>query len=339
MRVEHDFKLDFDYVLIRPKRSTLSSRRLVDLEREFNFRHSDETWKGIPIIAANMDTTGTFEIAEAFKKNKMITAIHKFYSMDEWAKAIKSKQIDAEYCAVTFGVEESENADDFFNYLKSEKLDKPKFICLDVANGYTELFLDLVKRVRGKFDNPLIAGNVVTGEMTEALILAGADIVKIGIGPGSVCTTRTVTGVGYPQLSAIIECADAAHGLRGHVISDGGCSTPGDVSKAFGAGADFVMLGGMLAGHEESGGKVIERDGKKYKEFYGMSSDTAMERYYGDIKEYRASEGETISLEYRGSVDKTVQQILGGVRSAATYIGAKDLKNIPKCISFVLKYK
>jgi len=172
-----------------------------------------------------------------------------------------------------------------------------------------------------------------------ALILAGADIVKIGIGPGSVCTTRTVTGVGYPQLSAIIECADAAHGLRGHVISDGGCSTPGDVSKAFGAGADFVMLGGMLAGHEESGGKVIERDGKKYKEFYGMSSDTAMERYYGDIKEYRASEGEAISLEYRGPIDKTIQQILGGIRSAATYIGAKDLKNIPKCISFVLKYK
>ncbi|MFL2673288.1 MAG: GMP reductase [Dehalococcoidia bacterium] len=339
MRVEHDFKLDFDDVLIRPKRSTLSSRRLVDLEREFNFRHSDATWKGIPIIAANMDTTGTFEIAESFKKNKMITAIHKFYSMDEWAHAIKSKQIDVEYCAVTFGVEESENANDFFKYLKSEKLNKPKFICLDVANGYTELFLDLVKRVRDQFDNPLIAGNVVTGEMTEALILAGADIVKIGIGPGSVCTTRTVTGVGYPQLSAIIECADAAHGLRGHVISDGGCSTPGDVSKAFGAGADFVMLGGMLAGHKESGGKIIERDGKKYKEFYGMSSDTAMERYYGDIKEYRASEGESISLEYRGPIDKTIQQILGGVRSAATYIGAKDLKNIPKCISFVLKYK
>ena len=339
MRVEHDFKLDFDDVLIRPKRSTLSSRRLVDLEREFNFRYSDARWKGIPIIAANMDTTGTFEIAEAFKKNKMITAIHKFYSMDEWAHAIKSKQIDVEYCAVTFGVEESENANDFFKYLKSEKLNKPKFICLDVANGYTELFLDLVKRVRDQFDNPLIAGNVVTGEMTEALILAGADIVKIGIGPGSVCTTRTVTGVGYPQLSAIIECADAAHGLRGHVISDGGCSTPGDVSKAFGAGADFVMLGGMLAGHKESGGKIIERDGKKYKEFYGMSSDTAMERYYGDIKEYRASEGESISLEYRGPIDKTIQQILGGVRSAATYIGAKDLKNIPKCISFVLKYK
>ena len=329
MRVDRDFKLDFDDVLIRPKRSTLSSRRLVDLNRKFTFRHSEDVWEGIPVIAANMDTTGTFEIADSLKKEKMLTAIHKFYSLDDWAKAIKSNQIELDHCAVTFGVEEAENAEEFFNFLKKNNLNKPKFICLDVANGYTELFLDLVKRIRENFSNPLIAGNVVTGEMTEALILAGADIVKIGIGPGSVCTTRTVTGVGYPQLSAIIECADAAHGLRGHVISDGGCSTPGDVAKAFGAGADFVMLGGMFAGHEESGGELIEKDGKKYKQFYGMSSDTAMERYYGDIKNYRASEGETISLEYKGPIDKTIQQILGGLRSAATYVGAKDIKNLP----------
>mgnify|MGYP001280337176 FL=1 len=339
MRVDRDFKLDFDDVLIRPKRSTLSSRRLVDLNRKFTFRHSEDVWEGIPVIAANMDTTGTFEIADSLKKEKMLTAIHKFYSLDDWAKAIKSNQIELDHCAVTFGVEEAGNAEEFFNFLKKNNLNKPKFICLDVANGYTELFLDLVKRIRENFSNPLIAGNVVTGEMTEALILAGADIVKIGIGPGSVCTTRTVTGVGYPQLSAIIECADAAHGLRGHVISDGGCSTPGDVAKAFGAGADFVMLGGMFAGHEESGGELIEKDGKKYKQFYGMSSDTAMERYYGDIKNYRASEGETISLEYKGPIDKTIQQILGGLRSAATYVGAKDIKNLPKCTTFILKYK
>ena len=179
MRVDRDFKLDFDDVLIRPKRSTLSSRRLVDLNRKFEFRHSNEIWEGIPVIAANMDTTGTFEIAESLKKEKMLTAIHKFYSLDQWAKSINSNQIDLEHCAVTFGVEEAENADEFFNYLKKNNLNKPKFICLDVANGYTELFLDLVKKIRSKFDNPLIAGNVVTGEMTEALILAGADIVKI----------------------------------------------------------------------------------------------------------------------------------------------------------------
>ena len=339
MRVEHDFKLDFEDVLIRPKRSTLSSRKLVDLERTFKFRHSSDVWKGVPIISANMDTTGTFEIANVFKKNKMLTAIHKFYSVSEWVNASKSDKLDSEFCAVTFGVEETQNAEDFFKIMKSQGAKTPKFICLDVANGYTEMFLDTVKKIRDKFDIPIIAGNVVTGEMTEALILAGADIVKIGIGPGSVCTTRTVTGVGYPQLSAIIECADAAHGLKGHVMSDGGCATPGDVAKAFGAGADFVMLGGMLAGHEESGGAIIEREGKKYKEFYGMSSDTAMERYYGDIKEYRASEGETISLEFRGPIEKTIQQILGGIRSAATYVGAKDIKNLPKCTTFVLKYK
>jgi GMP reductase len=339
MRVEHDFKLDFEDVLIRPKRSTLSSRKLVDLERSFKFRHSSDVWKGIPIISANMDTTGTFEIANVFKKNKMLTAIHKFYSISDWVDASKSGKLDSEFCAVTFGVEETQNAEEFFKNMKSQGVKPPKFICLDVANGYTEMFLDTVKKIRDKFDIPIIAGNVVTGEMTEALILAGADIVKIGIGPGSVCTTRTVTGVGYPQLSAIIECADAAHGLKGHVMSDGGCATPGDVAKAFGAGADFVMLGGMLAGHEESGGAIIQRDGKTYKEFYGMSSDTAMERYYGDIKEYRASEGETISLEFRGPIDKTIQQILGGIRSAATYVGAKDIKNLPKCTTFVLKYK
>ncbi len=339
MRVEHDFKLDFEDVLIRPKRSTLSSRKLVDLERSFKFRHSSDVWKGIPIISANMDTTGTFEIANVFKKNKMLTAIHKFYSISDWVDASKSGKLDSEFCAVTFGVEETQNAEEFFKNMKSQGVKPPKFICLDVANGYTEMFLDTVKKIRDKFNIPIIAGNVVTGEMTEALILAGADIVKIGIGPGSVCTTRTVTGVGYPQLSAIIECADAAHGLKGHVMSDGGCATPGDVAKAFGAGADFVMLGGMLAGHEESGGAIIQRDGKTYKEFYGMSSDTAMERYYGDIKEYRASEGETISLEFRGPIDKTIQQILGGIRSAATYVGAKDIKNLPKCTTFVLKYK
>jgi len=339
MRLEDGFKLDFDDVLIRPKRSTLSSRKLVDLKRSFKFRHTEAVWLGIPIIAANMDTTGTFEIGNVFKKHKMLTAIHKFYSLEEWEKALSSSQISPEYTAVTFGIEEAENAAIFFESLKKKNIECPKFICLDVANGYNEKFLDFVKKIRDQFTNPIIAGNVVTGEMTEALILAGADIVKIGIGPGSVCTTRTVTGVGYPQLSAIIECSDAAHGLSGHVMSDGGCATPGDISKAFGAGADFVMLGGMLAAHEESGGASIERDGKTYKEFYGMSSDTAMERYYGDIKDYRASEGEAISLEFRGPIDKTIQQILGGIRSAATYVGAKDIKDLQKCTSFVLKYK
>ncbi len=211
------------------------------------------------------------------------------------------------------------------------------FLCLDVANGYREDFLQAVAKFREAFPEKIImAGNVATREMTEAIILAGADIVKVGIGPGSVCTTRKVAGVGYPQLSSISECADAAHGLGGHVISDGGCKFPGDVAKAFGAGSDFVMLGGMFAGHTESGGDLVtDENGQMYKDFYGMSSELAQQRYYGDLAEHRASEGKKVRLKYKGSIDITVQSILGGVRSACSYVGAKTLKDLPKCTTFI----
>ena len=212
-----------------------------------------------------------------------------------------------------------------------------KMICIDVANGYREVFLQFVRKVRKEFsDKIIIAGNVATREMTEALILAGADIVKVGIGPGSVCTTRKVAGVGYPQLSAISECADAAHGLNGHVMSDGGCSSPGDVSKAFAAGADFVMLGGMLAGHDESGGEVIDDgSGSKYKSFYGMSSARAMETHYGEVAGHRAPEGKEVRVPYRGALEVTIQSILGGLRSACSYVGARRIKDLPKCTTFI----
>jgi GMP reductase len=206
------------------------------------------------------------------------------------------------------------------------------FICIDVANGYSDRFGEYVASIRDKFpDHTIIAGNVVTADMTQELILRGADIVKVGIGPGSVCTTRIQTGVGYPQLSAIIECADAAHGLGAHIIADGGCACPGDVAKAFGAGADFVMLGGMLAGHDEGGGEI--KDGKVT--FYGMSSDTAMDKHHGGVAEYRSSEGRTVSIPYRGAVENTVRDILGGLRSTCTYVGAQNLKQLSKCTTFV----
>ncbi len=225
----------------------------------------------------------------------------------------------------------------------SEKLDEVlkvfpslRFICIDVANGYSEHFVHFVKKTRNKYPGKvIIAGNVVTGEMVEELLLAGADIIKVGIGAGSVCTTRVKTGVGYPQLSAIIECADAAHGLGGQIISDGGCKTPGDVAKAFGGGADFVMLGGMLAGHDESGGELVEEGSKQYKQFYGMSSETAMNKYAGGVANYRASEGKTVKVPYRGSVSDTVLSILGGLRSACTYVGAKQLKELTKRTTFI----
>tara|TARA_A100001037_G_scaffold194629_1_gene174184 strand:- start:19044 stop:20096 length:1053 start_codon:yes stop_codon:yes gene_type:complete len=333
MRVEHDVKLTFDDVLIRPKRSTLVSRSDVSLEREFSFRHSDTTWKGVPIVAANMDTTGLFDVARVLQDHGMLTCLQKFYSTSACAEAW-GNGVDASHVAVTCG-----STEESFELLqrKMGTDERIQMICIDVANGYREVFLDFVKRVRSEFpDKILIAGNVATREMTEALILAGADIVKVGIGPGSVCTTRKVAGVGYPQLSAISECADAAHGLLGHVMADGGCSSPGDVAKAFAAGADFVMLGGMLAGHDESGGELIEnKNGKMFKSFYGMSSSKAMESHYGEVAKHRAPEGKEVRVPYRGPLEGTIQSILGGVRSACSYVGARRIKDLPKCATFI----
>ena len=332
MRIERDLKLTFDDVLIRPKRSTLISRSDVNLVREFTFRHTKETWDGVPIVAANMDTTGLFSIAEILQGHKMLTCTQKFYSTKEFANAWENG-VDSEFIAVTCG-----STDESFELLKRKMATNKglKMICIDVANGYREVFLNFVKKVRGEFSEKIIiAGNVATREMTEALILAGADIVKVGIGPGSVCTTRKVAGVGYPQLSAISECADAAHGLNGHVMSDGGCSSPGDVAKAFAAGADFVMLGGMLAGHDESGGELIEDSGGSYKSFYGMSSAKAMETHYGEIADHRAPEGKEVRVPYRGPLEVTVQSILGGLRSACSYVGARRVKDLPKCTTFI----
>ena len=332
MRIERDLKLTFDDVLIRPKRSTLVSRSDVNLVREFKFRHTDETWEGVPIVAANMDTTGLFSIAEILQRHKMLTCTQKFYSTKDFSRAWEDG-INSEFVAVTCG-----STDESFELLKRKMATDEglKMICIDVANGYREVFLNFVKKVREEFpDKIVIAGNVATREMTEALILAGADIVKVGIGPGSVCTTRKVAGVGYPQLSAISECADAAHGLNGHVMSDGGCSSPGDVSKAFAAGADFVMLGGMLAGHDESGGDLIEDEGEAYKSFYGMSSARAMETHYGEIADHRAPEGKEVRVPYRGPLEVTVQSILGGLRSACSYVGARRIKDLPKCTTFI----
>ena len=334
MRIETELKLGFKDVMIRPKRSTLKSRAQVSLDRTFTFRNSKKKWSGIPIIAANMDTVGTFEMAEALSKEKIMSAIHKHYSLEEWDNFLK-KQSDSiyEYIALSTG---TGKADEEKIKAIIEKHPKIQFLCIDVANGYSEHFVEFVQRARKNFpDKTIIAGNVVTGEMVEELILAGADIIKVGIGPGSVCTTRIKTGVGYPQLSAIIECADAAHGLGGHIISDGGCKIPGDVAKAFGGGADFVMLGGMFAGHDESGGEIMEENGKKFRLFYGMSSQTAMDKHSGGVAEYRASEGKTVKVPYKGPVSETVKDILGGVRSTCTYVGAAELRELSKRTTFI----
>jgi GMP reductase len=332
MRIEQDIKLDFKDVLIRPKRSTLSSRKDVDLNRTFIFKNSGQTWTGVPIVASNMDTTGTFEMAKELQKHNMFTCLHKYYTLDDWKTNIDD--LNAEYFSVSIGITERD-----MEYLDTIITSFPqvKFICLDVANGYQESFVKAVKRVHSNYPKrTIIAGNVVTGEMVEELILAGADIIKCGIGSGALCSTRLQTGVGYPQLSTVIECADAAHGMGGHIISDGGCVVPGDVAKALGGGADFVMLGGVFGGHEESGGDTIyDSDGKAHKLIYGMSSDTAMKKYKGDVARYRSSEGITRKVEYKGPVENTVLDMLGGIRSTCTYVGARQLKELCKRTTFV----
>jgi GMP reductase len=335
MRIENDVKLDFKDVLIRPKRSTLNSRNDVDVHRSFRFLHTGTEWTGFPLIAANMDVTGTFAMTRALARSQALTALHKHYPAEALVDFFKSA--DGAFAFYSIGTTDA----DFAKFAKVKALAPVGLLCLDVANGYAEKFLEAVKRARD--ENPaavIMAGNVVTGDMTEALILAGADIVKIGIGPGSVCTTRRVTGVGYPQLSAIIECADAAHGLKGLVCADGGCTAPGDVAKAYGAGADFVMLGGMLAGHDECDGEIRYemRDGKNVAvgmTFYGMSSEAAMKKYAGGVAAYRAAEGKSVETPYRGAVENTLAEIMGGVRSAMTYIGATKLKEVPKRTTFV----
>ena len=332
MRIEEDIKLDFRDVLIRPKRSTLGSRKEVELKRTYTFKHSGWEWSGVPVMAANMDGVGTTAMAEALYEHRMFTCLVKNYSEDQLFDLVGG--IGGNYFAVSTGIGEK----DFVRLSRIiNAYPEIHFICIDVANGYSEQFGDYVADVREAFPHcTIIAGNVVTADMTQELILRGADIVKVGIGPGSVCTTRLQTGVGYPQLSAIIECADAAHGLGGHIIADGGCTCPGDVAKAFGAGADFVMLGGMLAGHNEGGGERFrQEDGKDYIRFYGMSSDTAMEKHHGGVAEYRSSEGRTVTVPYRGPVKNTVLDLLGGLRSTCTYVGAPTLKQLPKCTTFI----
>ena len=365
MNIENDIKLDYSSVLLRPKRSTLGSRKEVQLTRKHKFRNynpshplivnREQDYEGVPIMAANMDGVGTMYMADTLGRQQMFTCLVKTYSIKELVGFFVDNSERAEYTAYSMGITDDDAAKFRAVYTGAPMI---KYVCIDVANGYSERFLNYVASVREEYPSiVIIAGNVVTADQTQELILRGADIVKVGIGPGSVCTTRIKTGVGYPQLSAVMECADAAHGLDGHVIADGGCTCPGDVAKAFAGGADFVMLGGMLAGHDEGGGEVITKyyqtgeiiredvgddtnwkdwvERKQFVQFYGMSSEAANTKHFGGLKEYRSSEGREILVPYRGAIEATTQDLLGGIRSSCTYVGAAKLKHLPKCTTFI----
>lgn len=326
MRLVQEIKLDYKDVLITPKRSTLSSRNEVELSRTFKFR-SGNKWSGIPVIAANMDGVGTFEMDEELNRHNCMTALTKHHEKEDLIRHF-NKNLNGSIYSIGITDKDLNTFESVYSIIDHKKIK----VCIDVANGYTQSFVEFVKRFRNQYpDIILMAGNVVTPEITEELILSGVDIVKVGIGPGSVCTTRKMTGIGYPQLSAVIECADAAHGLKGFIVADGGCTVPGDIVKAFAAGSDFVMIGGMLAGHKEGGALPNEKN-----KFYGMSSDTAMNLHSGGVANYKASEGKTVEIPYKGEVAKTLQDILGGLRSACTYVGASQLKELSKRTTFIL---
>ena len=355
MKIVNDTKLDFDDVLLVPQRSQAASRVSVLVDRQFSFYHSERIWNGVPIVAANMDTTGTFDMAKALLKFNMITCLHKHYKVEDYPTHL----LDLNNYWYSMGIHQ----DEISKLMEvSDRLQSFPNLCIDVANGYTDNFVNFCRSIRDKVGkSPIImAGNVCTPEMVQELILhGGVDIVKVGIGPGSACTTRLKTGVGYPQLSAIAECSHAAHGLKsgdrhlGLICADGGCRTPSDVVKAFAANADFVMLGGMLAGTEQcegeweyeyrmrSGGwqpidpqyEDVEKRKTKLT-FYGMSSHKAQEKY-GGIKNYRASEGRVVTVPYKGDASIIIQDILGGIRSACAYVGASSLKDLPKCAEFI----
>lgn len=330
-KIKYEPQLDFKDVLIEPKRSSIASRSKVYMQALYRFKHSGMVWEGVPIIAANMDTIGTFDVYNVLQKNNIITAMNKFYTAEDYTNAM-SAQLHHEMFMISTGISDA----DFEKLVTTMRAVNCSWICIDIANGYLDSLLTFCQKVRKHFPKKtIVAGNVVTKERVEELILyGGVDIVKIGIGPGSACTTRVKTGVGVPQFSAVMECAEAAHNVGGHIIADGGITCPGDAAKALGVGADFVMIGGQFSGHDENPGDVIEENGKKYKEFYGMSSQHAMNKHYGAKQSYRASEGRHLKVPYRGALQDTVDDYLGGIRSTCTYVGAASIDKLAENTTF-----
>jgi GMP reductase len=341
LKILDGVKLDFDDVLILPKRSVAPSRNSVTLERDFQFYHSTQTWNGFPLMCSNMYCTGTFEMAKELAKSKAITVLHKFYTYEQLKKFYDDNQDIIKYCWLSIGIrdEDVEKLKQISEYYHINTV-------LDVANGYTDNFTKACAKVREILgDYPiLMAGNVCTGEMVQELILhGGVDIVKVGIGPGQFCETRKVVGVGVPQLTAIGDCADAAHGLKngnrklGLICADGGLRISSDICKAYGAGGDFCMLGTYLAGTEQCNGewKLDEFGAKKKLKFYGMSSDHAQVQHYGEKIPYAASEGKVGYVDYKGEVGPIISEIQGAIRSYCSYINSPTLKDAHKCTTFI----
>ena len=329
-------KLNFKDVLIVPKSSKINSRKDVILDTKILFPASGINWTGVPIMASNMDNVGTFEMGFALQNFHMTNAVSKFYNKDAWVKSI-SNGLDLEFNFITFGLQEISEIDEIISYILQKTNKNIKTIVFDIPNGYIEKFSKIISEARKEFPKlGIIAGNVVTAEGVRLLMDSGADGVKVGIGSGGVCDTTETTGIGYPQLSAAIDCSLEVKKYNGFIVSDGGVKITGDISKAFAAGSGFVMLGSLLAAHKESMAPIIRKDNKNFRELYGMSSTQAMTKHYGGVADYRTSEGKSILVEDRGPVKNTLNKILGAMRSTCTYINAKNIGEIHENSSFII---
>lgn len=339
-----EVKLDFDDVLIVPKFSDITSRQQVDLNTTLQGKWGASI-TGVPIIAANMDGVGTFSMNRALSKYNVFTALTKHTTFPQWQSEILHLMnenptdnvpeylniIDKMFISIGMNSNELLHVKSVVKIIRESAGSYTPKIVIDVANGYMNPFYDFIKQTRDAFpDSFIMAGTVVTPEATERVINSGADLARVGIGTGAVCTTRRVAGVGYPQFSALKECVEAADAINGGVQSDGGCVYPGDFSKAFGIGAQMIMAGSIFAGHDESEQEVFH--GKVT--FYGMSSHIAQKKH-NNVKNYRASEGRIVQIPYKGAVENTISEILGGIRSTCAYVNAKTLTDLPKNCNFI----
>lgn len=333
-RILQSEELDYSDVLILPARSTITSRSEIVLEREITFKHSQRTWKGVPLACANMDNLASFQMADTLAKYKILTCLTKHYYSHELVTYFNNPLTDLDYVSYSMGISDGDL--NKFNNFKKE-VNEVRFVNIDTPNGYMERFVDFCRNF--KKENPLItiiAGNVCTGEMVEELALNGVDIVKAGIGGGAQCTTRMKSAIGRPMVSMILECADKAHHHGIQLMADGGITSPGDACISFAVGADFTMVGSQWSATLETGADIIEEDGKQFMMFYGMSSSEAQKTHEaGGLKSYRASEGRVSKIPYRGSIHPIIQDYLGGLRSCCSYTGSHTLKSLPKKATLV----
>lgn len=318
-----DTALTFDDVLLLPNYNHWDSRRLVDITS------TDKTGRfslAMPIMSANMDTITGAEMAKFMHSKGGIGVLHRFMDIHTNEKIFRSV-----HCPVFVSVGCAEHEYERIEALRDAGAE---YFCVDVAHAHSKILGKALKRFRQMLPNSFImAGNVATYAGADYLVSLGADIVKVGIGGGSVCTTRIKTGFGVPSLKAIKDCSR----INRSIVADGGIRMSGDIVKALAFGADFVMVGGMLAGTKPTPGKVVTNsNGQKVKLYRGMASKEAQEDFMGPLTGWKTAEGVSIEVPYREDEDLIIHDIIGGLRSGLTYGGANSIKELQRKLDYVV---